>query len=90
MQKSFYAVLSDFHSPYALNLLDTLFANPVCTTAQMRTIAGIKNNQTALNLIRKFEKSGILMDISPNRKRDKTYAFMPLLDIIDHYGERKH
>lgn len=89
MQKSFHAVLSDFNSPYALNLLDTLFANPICTTTRMRKLAGIKNNQTLLNLIRKFEKSGILIDFSVERKRNKTYAFMPLLEIIDHYGERK-
>lgn len=89
LQRSFHAVLSDFNSPYALNLLDTLFAHPICTTTQMRDLAGIKNTQTVLNLIRKFEKSDILIDATPDRKRDKTYAFMPLLDIINHYGERK-
>lgn len=89
MQRNFHSVLSDFHSPYALNLLDALFAYPICNTAQMRVIGGIKNTQTLLNLIKKFENAGILADVSPNRKRNKTYAFSPLLEIIDHYGDRE-
>lgn len=88
-QRKFYAVLSDFHSPYALNLLDALFAYPICSTTQMRAFGDIKNIQTLLNLIKKFEKAGILVDVSPNRKRNKTYAFMPLLKMLDHYREPK-
>lgn len=89
LQRKFHKVLSDFHSPYALNLLDTLFAYPICSTTQMRVFGDIKNIQTILNLIRKFEKAGILVDISPERKRNKTYAFTPLLDVLDNYREPK-
>lgn len=89
LQRKFHAVLSDFHSPYAFNLLDALFAYPICSTTQMRVLGDIKNTQTLLNLIRKFEKDGILVDISPLRKRNKTYAFAPLLEILDHYREVK-
>lgn len=88
-QRKFHAVLSDFHSPYALNLLDTLFAYPICSTTQMRLLGDIKNIQTLLNLIKKFEKANILVDISPERKRNKTYAFAPLLKILDDYRDIK-
>lgn len=88
LQHKFHTALSDFHSPYALNLLDALFAYPICSTAQMRILGKIKNTQTLLNLIKKFIKADILVDISPARKRNKTYAFSPLLLILDQYGSR--
>ena len=88
LQQKFHTVLSDFHSPYASNLLDVLFVYPICSTTQMRMMGGIKSVQTLQNLIKKFTKAGILEDISPDRKRNKTYAFVPLLDIINHHGER--
>ncbi len=87
VQRQFHMVLSDFKSPYALNLLDTLFAYPIITTTQMRRIGDIKNTQTLLNLIRKFVKAGILSDVSPHRQRNKTYAFKPLLDLMNEYKE---
>lgn len=89
LQKKFHAVLSDFHSPYALNLLDALFEYPICATSWMRRVAHIKNTQTLLNLIKKFERAGILFDGSPGRKRNKTYVFMPLLNILDHYKDQE-
>lgn len=88
LQNKFHSVLSDFKSPYALNLLDLLFAFPIITTTQMRERANIKSVQTLLDLIKKFERAGILVDVSPDRKRNKTYAFLPLLRIIDHYDEQ--
>lgn len=87
VQRQFHAVLSDFKSPYALNLLDTLFAYPIATTTQMRKRGDIPNAQTLLNLVKKFVKAGILVDVSPHRQRDKTYAFKPLLDLMDGYKE---
>ena len=87
LQRKFHAVLSDFHSPYASNLLDALFAYPICSTTRMRVVGEIKSTQTLLNLIKKFQKAGILEDVSPERKRNKTYAFVPLLEILDHYRE---
>lgn len=87
LQHQFYAVLSDFKSPYAFNLLDTLFAYPIVTTTQMAQLGDIKNNQTLLNLIKKFVEAGILKDLSPSRQRNKTYAFQLLLDLLDGYKE---
>lgn len=87
IQKQFHAVLSDFKSPYALNLLDTLFAYPVVTTTQMRRLAEIKSVPTLLKLINKFVQAGILVDITPDRQRNKTYAFKVLLDLMDGYNE---
>lgn len=89
VQHRFHTVLSDFKSPYALNLLDTLFAYPIMTTTQMRKNADIQNNQTLLNLIKKFVAAGVLADLTPDRKRNKTYAFKPLLDLMDEYKEEK-
>lgn len=87
IQKQFHSVLSDFKSPYALNLLDTLFAYPVVTTTQMRRIADIKSVPTLLKLINKFVQAGILVDVTPERQRNKTYAFKVLLDLMDGYNE---
>ncbi len=88
VQKRFHAVLSDFKSPYALNLLDTLFAYPVVTTTHMRKLGGIPNNQTLINLVRKFVRAGILIDASPDRERNKTYRFQSLLDLLDGHTEK--
>jgi Fic family protein len=89
LQQKFHTILSDFNSPYALNLLDALFAYPISTTTRMRAVGGIKSVQTLSNLIKKFEKVGILADSSPWRKRNKTYSFVPLLEILDHYRAQK-
>lgn len=90
VQKQFHGVLSDFKSPYALNLLDTLFAYPIVTTTRMQKLGDIPNNTTLINLVRKFVKAGILVDISPHRQRNKTYAFKPLLELMDEYKEETH
>ncbi|MBU0707910.1 Fic family protein [Patescibacteria group bacterium] len=82
-QQKFHAILSKFQSPYALNLLDALFGYPICSTKKMKEIANISNTQTLINLIKKFVKSGILVDTTPDRKRNKTYAFLPLLEILE-------
>lgn len=85
-QQKFHVVLSKFQSPYALNLLDALFAYPICDTKQMKEIANIPNTQTVINLVNKFVKSKILVDLSPKRKRNKEYAFLPLLNILENSG----
>lgn len=89
VQRQFHSVLSEFRSPYALNLLDSLFAYPIVTTTQMRKLGGIPNAQTLINLVRKFVKAGILVDMSPDRKRNKRYAFKPLLVLIDGHKEKQ-
>lgn len=85
VQRKFHAVLSDFRSPYALNLLDSLFAYPIVTTTQMKKLGAIPNAQTLINLVRKFVNAGILVDMSPKRTRNKTYAFKQLLDLIENH-----
>lgn len=86
MQNEYERHLSEFNSPYAFNLLEAVFAYPVFTTTLIRKAAGIENVQTALNLIQKFVRAGILVDVSPERKRNKTYAFTRLLDLLNQYG----
>jgi Fic family protein len=85
MQNKYEDHLSEFNSPYAFNLLEAIFEFPVFTTTQIRTAAKIDNVQTSLNLIEKFVKAGILFDSSPNRQRNKTYRFQPLLNLLDEY-----
>lgn len=75
--------LASFHSPYALNLIDALFVQPIFTTTNMRKLCGIQNIQTFINLIRKFESAGYIKDLTPNKQRNKMMAFTPLLDILD-------
>ncbi|MDO8408237.1 MAG: Fic family protein [bacterium] len=89
MQREYHSALVSFKSPYALNLLDTLFAYPIMTTTQMRRLGDIPNTQTLLNLVKKFVKVGILKDVSPTRQRNKTYVFQPLLDLLDGYDDAK-
>jgi Fic family protein len=85
-QQKFHAILNKFQSPYALNLLDALFAYPICNTKQMKEITNIPSAQTVINLVKKFVKSEILVDLSPEKKRNKTYAFLPLLNILEKNG----
>lgn len=87
MQNEYERHIADFNSPYAFNLLEAIFAYPVFTTTKIRKEAGIEIVQTALNLIQKFVKAGILVDASPERKRGKTYAFTRLLDLLNQYGD---
>lgn len=87
LQKHFQLALSNFRSPYALNLLDSLFAYPIVTTTQMRTLGEIPNSQTLINLVKKLTDLGILVDVSPHRQRNKIYAFKPLLNLIEGHRE---
>lgn len=75
--------LMEFNSRYAFSLLDAIFARPIFTTTMIRADTGIKNPQTLLDLIQKFVKAGILKDISPHRKRNKTYVFEGLIKLLD-------
>ena len=75
--------LMEFNSRYAFNLLDAIFARPIFTTTMIRVDSKIKNPQTLLDLIDKFVKAKILVDLSPRRKRNKTYAFDRLIKLLD-------
>ena len=87
LQRSFHDIITDFNSIYAVKTLDVLFLNPIIQTTQLRTLAGIKSVATLLNLIKKFEKAGILVDLTPQQKRNKTYAFAKLLNILNNHRD---
>jgi Fic family protein len=70
------------NSPNAASLLDAIFRQPYFTPAMIKNLAGIRTQQTTLTLIQKFLKAGILVDVSPLRKRDKVYVFKQLVDMI--------
>ncbi|MEK9176916.1 MAG: Fic family protein [Patescibacteria group bacterium] len=74
--------LSKFQSPYALNFLDAMFTRSYFTPTAIKQAAGLRNQQTALNLIRKFELAGIIRDVSPERKRNKIYEFTLLVKLL--------
>ncbi|MCI0619719.1 Fic family protein [Candidatus Wolfebacteria bacterium] len=78
--------LAEFNSAYAFNLLDAIFAQPYFSTSSIRKTSGIRVHQTLLNIIAKFVEADILRDISPNRQRNKIYAFVPLLNLLDKHG----
>jgi Fic family protein len=75
--------LNSFNSAYAHDLLDAIFDLPYFTPTRLLKISRIKNRQTLLNLIGKFEEAGILEDLEPNRQRDKMYRFTPLINVLD-------
>ncbi|MBU2524694.1 Fic family protein [Patescibacteria group bacterium] len=73
----------DINSGYAMNLLDAIFINPVFGTASIRKDSKIKNTQTLFNLIDKFLEAGIIKDTTPNKKRNKVYAFNELIKLLN-------
>lgn len=77
--------LKSFDSSYAFSMLEAMFRYPIFTTATIRERAGIKNVQTGLNLISKFIEAGMLKDLTPERKRNKAYAFTRLMDLLNSY-----
>jgi Fic family protein len=71
------------NSKYAHEFLDALFVNPFFTSKAIRTLSGIKNNQTLFTLISKFKHAGIIYDFTPARQRNKIYRFDALLKILE-------
>ncbi|HEY4487016.1 MAG TPA: Fic family protein [Candidatus Paceibacterota bacterium] len=74
--------VSGLHSVYAHQLLDAIFARPIFSATTIAPRARIKNRQTLLNVIAKFEKAGIIIDKFPHRKRKKIYYFEDLMSIL--------
>jgi Fic family protein len=65
---------------YAVKLIDLLFAKPVVDVKQVEE--GLKiHKDTANELTRKFEKVGILKEIT-GKERYKKYIFKDYIDII--------
>jgi Fic family protein len=90
LEEHYQAHLREFNSPYAFNILKAIFTYPIITSVRLREAAEIDNIQTGINLLAKFVKAGILVDISPERKRNKTYAFKVLLDLIENYSPEEN
>src|SRR5690606_30297897 len=74
--------MPEINSIYANNLLDGLFIRPRFTTKSMKKEAHIANPQTMYSLIAKFLEVGIITDITPEKERNKIYAFPELIKII--------
>ena len=70
------------NSKYARNLLDILFSNPIVSFKTLRKLMNAKSNQTIYNLLDKFTKAGILVEIG-YEKRNSRYVFQELLDIVE-------
>ncbi len=71
-----------FNSIYSHDFLEALFINPFFTSPKIRKMTHIKNSKTLFDLINKFLKSGIISDITPDKKRNKIYRFDALADIL--------
>jgi Fic family protein len=69
------------NSVYAINLLDIVFKAPIIKYAEIKDKIKGASAQTIFNLIGKFEKAGILKEIS-GYKRNRIYAFEKLLRIL--------
>jgi Fic family protein len=75
-------VTSSMNSKYAWNLLDILFSTPIVSFKTLRNLMNAKSNQTIYNLLDKFTKAGILVEIG-DEKRNSLYIFQELLDVIE-------
>ncbi len=70
-----------FNSQYAVHLLDIIFAQPIVSFSFIKEKLPASSIQTIYNLLDKFEQEKILEEITKT-KRNKTYVFKKLLDII--------
>ncbi|MBR1369435.1 cell division protein Fic, partial [Methanocalculus chunghsingensis] len=66
---------------YAVKLIDTLFDRPIITIGQVTEELRI-SRQSATNLVGKFEKIGILEEIT-GKERYKQYMFVDYVRIIE-------
>jgi Fic family protein len=67
-------------STYAIRLLDNLYQQPLVTTTDVKKSLNV-SNMAALQLVRKFEKAGILKEIT-GKKRYQQFLFADYLGII--------
>lgn len=63
-------------------LLDFLFEQPLIKRTDIEKMLGV-SNPTAGNIIETFCQLGILHDCSPQKSRNKTYAFAEYLNILE-------
>ena len=63
-------------------LLDYLFEQPFIKRSDVEKMLGV-SNPTAGNIIETFCQMGILQDCTPQKSRNKLYAFAEYLDILE-------
>jgi len=68
-------------SGYAIGLLNLLFLKPLIQPQEIQKQIGIKSKDTLNQLIKKFERMGILKEIS-GKKRYRKYLFTDYITII--------
>ena len=83
LYKELHGQLPRFNTKYGAPFLGALFVTPIFTRASIAQQAQIPHKQTVATLIDRFVAAGQVRDLTPQRLRDKTYTFQPLLDIID-------
>lgn len=83
LYKDLHERLPEFNSIYASTFLDALFSQPIFTPKAIGRSASISNPKTLYNLIDKFVQAKLIIDLSPEKSRDKLYAFHELLDILE-------
>jgi Fic family protein len=88
LRENIHKELRKFNSPSALNLMEAMFRQPYFTPKSIRAVSNIRTQQTVLTLVEKFHKEGLLRDLTPNKRRNKLYAFQPLVELMDGKKER--
>ncbi len=83
LYKALHDRLPEFNSIYASSFLEALFTQPVFTPKTIGKAANISNPKTLYNLVDKFVQAELVVDLVPQRSRNKLYSFDVLLDIID-------
>lgn len=83
LYKELHEKLPEFNSIYASSFLEELFVQPVFTVQAIGSAASITNSKTLYNLVDKFEQAKLIVNITPNRSRNKLYAFSALLNILE-------
>src|SRR3989338_3605086 len=89
LREDIYKRLRKYNSASSINLLDAIFKQPYFTPTLIKTVSGIRTQQTVLTLVTKFLADGILVDLTPSRQRNKIYAFKPLTDLLDGSTRKK-
>jgi Fic family protein len=74
-------LIASLNSRYAMKLFDILFSNPVVSFNTLKKFMDVKSNQTIYNLLDKFVKGGILIEVG-KEKRNSLFAFQELLDLL--------
>jgi Fic family protein len=67
-------------SPQAIVLLDKLFSFPIVTVSEAKKLLNT-SYETANSLVKRFEKTGILVETT-GRRRNRVYVYTDFLDII--------